>query len=53
MLLIRPFETRDAAAVASVILPIQQQEFQIAVTFDSQPDLSDIANFYQQNRGNF
>lgn len=53
MLLIRPFETRDAAAVASVILPIQQQEFQIAVTLDSQPDLSDIANFYQQSRGNF
>ena len=53
MPLIRPFESADAEGVASVILHIQQEEFGIAVTRDDQPDLADIANFYQNGVGNF
>src|ERR1700752_4765334 len=50
---IRPFAPGDAAGVAAVILPIQQEEFGIPITLEEQPDLRDIANFYQQKRGNF
>lgn len=36
-----------------VILPIQQQEFNLPVSLAAQPDLLDIANYYQTGRGNF
>ena len=39
--------------VARLILSIQQTEFQIPITLQDQPDLSDISNFYQKNNGNF
>ena len=53
MLLIRAFKPSDAVAVASIILPIQRDEFGIAVTLDEQPDLSNISDFYQSGIGNF
>lgn len=53
MLHIAPFSSHHAAGVVSLILPIQQAEFQIPVTLDAQPDLQDIPNFYQQGNGNF
>lgn len=53
MPLVRIYEPADAEAVASVILPIQREEFGIAVTREGQPDLADIANFYQSGAGNF
>ncbi|MDP3821197.1 MAG: GNAT family N-acetyltransferase [Burkholderiales bacterium] len=53
MLQIRPSNTEDAAAIAAVILPIQQVEFDIPVTLEAQPDLSDIGAFYQHGCGNF
>lgn len=40
-------------AIIRLILPIQQQEFGIAVTLAEQPDLRDIAGFYQSGAGNF
>jgi N-acetylglutamate synthase-like GNAT family acetyltransferase len=48
-----PFEPRFAAGVAAVILPIQQAEFEIPITLEAQPDLHDIAAFYQRGNGNF
>lgn len=39
--------------VVGVILPIQQQEFQVPITLDAQPDLRDIEGFYQKDAGNF
>ncbi|WP_034916959.1 GNAT family N-acetyltransferase [Erwinia sp. 9145] len=39
--------------VIALILPIQNQEFGIAITAEQQPDLSDIAGFYQQGQGGF
>ncbi len=39
--------------VAELIVPIQRQEFGIDITYQDQPDLTDIAGFYQQGCGNF
>ena len=50
---VREFAAGDAAGVVAVILPIQQQEFGIAVTLEAQPDLADIAGFYRRDAGNF
>ena len=50
---VRPFEPHDKQAVAAVILPIQQLEFGIPITFEVQSDLSDITGFYQWGNGNF
>jgi putative acetyltransferase len=41
------------AQIAEMILGIQQGEFNVPITLADQPDLLDIANFYQQNHGNF
>lgn len=53
MITIRRYSAEHAAGVVSVILPIQQVEFAVPITLDSQPDLLDIPGFYQRNRGNF
>ena len=53
MFKIIPFAAEHATGVVSVILPIQQSEFGVPITLDAQPDLLDIAGFYQRNCGNF
>jgi len=53
MIQIAPFSPEHAAGVVSVILPIQQTEFEIPITLDAQPDLKDIPGFYQRGDGNF
>lgn len=53
MIAIRPYSAEYSDAVASLILHIQQEEFQIPVTISDQPDLRDIPNFYQARLGNF
>lgn len=53
MIEIRPFSPEHAAGVVDVILPIQQQEFEIPITLAGQPDLNDIPGFYQKGNGNF
>ena len=53
MIKIIPYTAEHAAGVVSVILPIQQSEFGVPITLDAQPDLLDIAGFYQRNCGNF
>lgn len=50
---IRAYASHDAEAIAAVILPIQQGEFGIPITFEDQPDLRDIEAFYQRGGGNF
>lgn len=39
--------------VIDLILDIQQNEFNITINREDQPDLSDIPNFYQSGNGNF
>jgi GNAT superfamily N-acetyltransferase len=53
MIHILPFSPQHTEGVVSVILPIQQSEFEIPITLDAQPDLRDISGFYQQGNGNF
>jgi len=51
--MVRTYLPQDAAGVASLILPIQREEFGIPITLEEQPDLLDIAGFYQKGNGNF
>jgi putative acetyltransferase len=53
MITIQPFENQDTNHIVDLILTIQQKEFNVPITIDEQPDLLDIPNFYQQNKGNF
>ncbi|HMR33451.1 MAG TPA: GNAT family N-acetyltransferase [Geminicoccaceae bacterium] len=50
---IRPWRPVDGAAVTELILPIQRQEFGIAITLADQPDLLDVPGFYLGGRGGF
>lgn len=52
-ILIRTFEPGDEQGIADVILPIQREEFGIAITAADQPDLADIPGFYQTGKGQF
>lgn len=52
-LAIRAFRPGDEVAVVGVILPIQQEEFGIAITAADQPDLADIPTWYQAGAGQF
>jgi N-acetylglutamate synthase-like GNAT family acetyltransferase len=49
----RTYQTGDHDQVLSLILGIQQQEFGVAITAEDQPDLNNIADFYQSGLGNF
>lgn len=53
MITIQPFENQDTEQIVSLILNIQQNEFQVPITINEQQDLLDIPNFYQQKKGNF
>ena len=50
---IETYQDAFQAGVVSVILPIQQSEFNVPVTLEDQPDLLDIQGFYQKGDGNF
>ncbi|MBP1883042.1 GNAT family N-acetyltransferase [Sinorhizobium mexicanum] len=50
---IRRFVAEDEQGVIDVILPIQREEFGIAITIGDQPDLRSIADFYQSGIGDF
>jgi N-acetylglutamate synthase-like GNAT family acetyltransferase len=52
-ILIRPFVPADRQGVIDVILPIQREEFGIAITAEDQPDLDAIPAFYQSGKGAF
>ncbi|WP_132391308.1 GNAT family N-acetyltransferase [Novosphingobium sp. PhB165] len=51
--LIRPFVPSDEQGVIDVILPIQREEFGIAISADDQPDLRAIPAWYQTGAGEF
>ncbi|ASY67976.1 GNAT family N-acetyltransferase [Sinorhizobium fredii] len=50
---IRRFSASDEQGVIDVILPIQREEFGIAITAEDQPDLRAIPEFYQTGDGDF
>lgn len=50
---IRPYADGDVAGVVELILPIQREEFGIAISAADQPDLAAIPTFYQSGKGQF
>lgn len=51
--IIQKFSKEYQDEVIDLILTIQRSEFNIPISKEDQPDLSDIPNFYQSGRGNF
>ncbi|MEO6166712.1 MAG: GNAT family N-acetyltransferase [Chitinophagales bacterium] len=52
-MIIRPFKQADLEQLITLILPIQQIEFNVPITIDDQPDLLNIESFYRKGNGNF
>src|SRR5882724_11411654 len=52
-IIIRPFLPGYQHQVETLILQIQRDEFGIDITLNDQPDLLNIAEFYQSKQGNF
>lgn len=52
-IVIKKYTEDYADDVIDLIFDIQRNEFKIPITRADQPDLSDIANFYQSGKGNF
>ena len=50
---IEQFTPAYAQAVGELISTIQREEFEIPITLAQQPDLADIAGYYQKGVGNF
>jgi N-acetylglutamate synthase-like GNAT family acetyltransferase len=50
---IKPFEEKYKTQVGELISKIQREEFGLEITLEQQPDLQDIAAFYQHGSGNF
>jgi putative acetyltransferase len=50
---IQPYSEKYKADIASLILNIQNNEFNVPVTLNDQPDLLDIENFYCKDNGGF
>jgi N-acetylglutamate synthase-like GNAT family acetyltransferase len=53
MITINTYSEQYRDGVATLILPIQQEEFGLAISLQDQPDLLDIPGFYQSGHGNF
>ncbi len=53
MIRIQTYRAAYQQAVADLILPIQNQEFGLAIGLAQQPDLAQIEAFYQQGCGQF
>jgi uncharacterized protein (DUF952 family)/GNAT superfamily N-acetyltransferase len=47
------YEEKYKRAITDLILPIQQQEFNVPIAIEDQPDLQNIPSFYLKGNGNF
>lgn len=52
-IVIRPYDHAYQQQVVAFILHIQQEEYQIPITKEDQPDLLTIEDVYQKGNGNF
>ncbi|NGX35730.1 MAG: hypothetical protein K1000chlam1_00563 [Candidatus Anoxychlamydiales bacterium] len=52
-IIIQIYKEKYQKQVISLISEIQQEEFDINISPDQQPDLKEISNFYQKDNGNF
>ena len=48
-----PYQKQYDDAIASLIVSVQQHEFNVKITLEDQPDLQDIDKFYRKGSGNF
>jgi N-acetylglutamate synthase-like GNAT family acetyltransferase len=53
MVEIQPIGNAYSESVIDLILNIQQKEFNVPITIEDQPDLSQIEDFYLESGGNF
>jgi putative acetyltransferase len=53
MLRVIPYQDQHRQQVIALVLHIQQNEFNVPVTLEGQPDLNDIPNVCQVKNGNF
>jgi RimJ/RimL family protein N-acetyltransferase len=51
--IVKEYSCENQAQVVDLILQIQQQEYNISITKDDQPDLFIIEEYYQTGNGNF
>jgi N-acetylglutamate synthase-like GNAT family acetyltransferase len=47
------FDGQHVDGIADLIVPIQRNEFGLSITYQDQPDLTDIPGFYQSGAGQF
>jgi len=52
-ILVRHHAPGDEPAVRDLVVPIQREEFGIAITYAEQPDLADVDGFYRRGAGEF
>jgi len=52
-IVLKKYSNEYQTQIVDLILQIQQNEFQIPITKEDQPDLFDIEGFYQNGSGNF
>ncbi|RFU65162.1 GNAT family N-acetyltransferase [Peribacillus glennii] len=50
---IKEYSSEYQTEVVDLILEIQQEEYNVPITKDDQPDLFEIEDFYQTGKGNF
>ncbi|MFM9837143.1 MAG: GNAT family N-acetyltransferase [Cyclobacteriaceae bacterium] len=50
---VEAYEEKHQQGIVDLILPIQQQEFNVPITIQDQPDLQSIVSFYLKGNGNF
>ena len=50
---IRSLDNSHSSNVIELILPIQQQEFGVAISVEQQPDLIDMETYYRHSGGSF
>lgn len=50
---VEPYSEKYQKQIENLILDIQQNEFNIPISLDQQPDLKNISTFYQKSNGNF
>ncbi|MFK3795329.1 GNAT family N-acetyltransferase [Pseudomonas sp. NPDC088444] len=50
---IERYSPGDEQGIVALIVPIQREEFGIAISAEDQPDLMDIPSFYQAGAGDF
>jgi putative acetyltransferase len=53
MITIQTYDKHYTDQIVTLILDIQQKEFNVPITIHDQQDLLDIEKFYQRNNGNF